>query len=210
MKDSLHEKQTASEESQLGDGMSGSSCGDSDEQSNEQIDVCSGEGIEAIVEEKEHFKAIAQRAQADLINYRSRASQEQDEVKRAVSFRILGRFLNVSDDLIRVINNAPEGVEESWMEGISLVLRNIENALEMEGVTKIEAKGALFDPHQHEALLYEQTDEASEGTVIEVIQVGYKIGDKILRPARVTVAKIPDDSSLIDGASDLEKQQEEN
>ena len=206
MKDSLNEEQATPEESQLGADMSSSYGGDAIE----QIAGYTDEGIEAIVEEKEHFKAIAQRAQADLINYRSRASQEQDEVKRAVSFRILGRFLNVSDDLGRVVHNAPEGVDEGWMEGILLVLRNIENALEMEGIIKIEAKGALFDPHQHEALLYEETSEAAEGTVIEVIQVGYRIGDKILRPARVTVAKMSDDSSLTDDTSDLEKQQEEN
>ena len=206
MKDSLNEEQATPDGSQLGADMSSSYGGDTIE----QIDGYTDEGIEAIVEEKEHFKAIAQRAQADLINYRSRASQEQDEVKRAVSFRILGRFLNVSDDLGRVVNNAPEGVDEGWIEGILLVLRNIENALEMEGVIKIEAKGALFDPHQHEALLYEETSEAAEGTVIEVIQVGYRIGDKILRPARVTVAKMPDDSSLTDDTSDLEQQQEEN
>tara|TARA_B100001013_G_C24573285_1_gene427518 strand:- start:62 stop:682 length:621 start_codon:yes stop_codon:yes gene_type:complete len=206
LKDSLNEEQSTPEKSQLGGDMSSSTCGDSIE----QIDGCADEGIQAIIEEKEHFKAIAQRAQADLINYRSRASQEQDEVKRSVSFRIIGRFLNVSDDLIRVVDNAPGGVDEGWMEGILLVLRNIENVLEMEGVMKIEAKGALFDPHQHEALLYEETREAAEGTVIEVIQVGYRIGDKILRPARVTVAKIPDDSSLTDDNSDLGKQQEEN
>lgn len=206
MKDSLNEEQATPEGSQLGDDMSSSYGGDAIE----QIDGYTDEGIEATVEEKEHFKAIAQRAQADLINYRSRASQEQDEVKRAVSFRILGRFLNVSDDLGRVVHNAPEGVDEGWMEGILLVLRNIDNALEMEGIIKIEAKGALFDPHQHEALLYEETSEAAEGTVIEVIQVGYRIGDKILRPARVTVAKMSDDSSLTDDTSDLEKQQEEN
>ena len=90
MKDSLNEEQATPEGSQLGADMSSSYGGDAIE----QIDGYTDEGIEAIVEEKEHFKAIAQRAQADLINYRSRASQEQDEVKRAVSFRILGRLLH--------------------------------------------------------------------------------------------------------------------
>ena len=102
------------------------------------------------------------------------------------------RFLNVIDDLSRALESLPEGADDSWTEGISLVLRNLEKTFESEGISKIDSFGTEFDPYQHEALMYEQTEDAEEGTVVNVIQEGYKIGDRILRPARVVVAQKPE------------------
>ena len=149
----------------------------------------SQENLEEALREKEQFRSMAQRAQADLVNYRSRAAQELEEARRTARFSILARFLNVIDDLSRAVQSLPDGADDSWTEGISLVLRNLENTFETEGVIKIDSLGSPFDPHQHEALMYEQTDEAGEGTIVSVIQEGYKINDRILRPARVVVAQ---------------------
>ena len=156
-----------------------------------------------LVKEAEHYKSIAQRAQADLVNYRSRAAQELEETRRTIKFGILGRFLNVIDDLSRAVENVPDDVNEDWGQGISLVLRNLENALEMEGVTKVDSLGAHFDPHLHDALMFEETEEKEEGLVTSVIQEGYKINDRTLRPARVVVSKAPVEETQTD------KQEEE-
>ena len=141
------------------------------------------------LKEKDRFQSIAQRAQADLVNYRSRAIQEQDEIKRTVIFGLISRFIGVADDLERAIDGIPDEIEKGWKEGILLVLRNLENSLDIEGVKKIDALGEIFDPYKHEALLYEKTSQSPEGTILNVIQNGYTLNDKILRPARVVVAQ---------------------
>ena len=156
-----------------------------------QIEL-SQENLEEALREKEQFRTMAQRAQADLVNYRNRATQELEEARRTARFAVLTRFLNVIDDLSRAVQSLPDGADDSWTEGISLVLRNLEKTFESEGISKIDSFGAEFDPYQHEALMYEQTEDAEEGTVVNVIQEGYKIGDRILRPARVVVAQKPE------------------
>jgi len=145
--------------------------------------------LKEALKEKERFQSIAQRAQADLVNYRSRVIQEQEELRRTVKSGVLTRFIGIIDDLERAISEIPDTVEKGWHEGIQLVLRNLENSLDIEGVKKIEALGAIFDPYKHEALLYEKTSESQEGTILNVIQNGYTLNGKILRPARVVVAQ---------------------
>ena len=147
------------------------------------------EHFDEIVREKEQFRSIAQRAQADLVNYRNRATQELEEARRTVKFGLLTRFLAIADDLSRAVDSVPDDADQNWSEGILLVLRNLENIFEMEGIKKIDALGAQFDPYLHEALLYEENEDANEGEIMTVIQEGYSINDRILRPARVVVAQ---------------------
>jgi len=147
------------------------------------------EKIEELTREKEQFRSQAQRAQADLVNYRNRAFQEIEESRRIVRFEVISIFLNVVDDLERAIGNIPSDMDESWYEGITLVLRSLENSLTLEGVEKIDALGETFNPHLHEALMHEERSDAEDGVVVDVIQAGYKIRDRVLRPARVVVAQ---------------------
>ena len=147
------------------------------------------EHFDEIVREKEQFRSIAQRAQADLVNYRNRATQELEEARRTVKFGLLTRFLAIADDLSRAVDSVPDDADQNWSEGILLVLRNLENIFEMEGIKKIDALGAQFAPYLHEALLYEENEDANEGEIMTVIQEGYSINDRILRPARVVVAQ---------------------
>lgn len=147
------------------------------------------EHFDEVLREKEQFRSIAQRAQADLVNYRNRAIQELEEARRTVKFGLLTRFLSVADDLSRAVDSVPNDSDQNWSEGILLVLRNLENIFEMEGVKKLEALGVQFDPYIHEALLYEENEDANEGEIITVIQEGYSINDRILRPSRVVVAQ---------------------
>ena len=103
--------------------------------------------------------------------------------------RLLGELLPILDDLERALAAAEEHQEAQLEEGVRLVHRSLAGLLERHGVTTIEADGK-FDPHVHEALL-SQPSEAEEGSVIDVVQKGYKLGDRVVRPARVVVAAPP-------------------
>ena len=156
--------------------------------------------------EIEHYKSIAQRAQADLVNYRNRATQEIEETKRIVQFGLLSRFISIVDDLERAIENLPEDSQNEWSEGVALVLRNLEKILELEGVVQIESLGKPFDPREHEALLYEGNTETEDGLIINVIQQGYRLNERVIRPARVIVSKFIEKENQED---DSKKQEDE-
>ena len=156
--------------------------------------------------EIEHYKSIAQRAQADLVNYRNRATQEIEETKRIVQFGLLSRFISIVDDLERAIENLPEDSQNEWSEGVGLVLRNLEKILELEGVVQIESLGKPFDPREHEALLYEENTETEDGLIINVIQQGYRLNERVIRPARVIVSKFIEKENQED---DSKKQEDE-
>ena len=156
-------------------------------------------------QEVSHYKSLAQRAQADLINYRNRATQEIEETKRVVQFGLLSRFISVVDDLERAMENLPEDAQNEWSEGVALVLRNLEKILELEGVVQIESMGKPFDPREHEALLYEENTENEDGVIINVIQQGYRLNERIIRPARVIVSKFIEEENQED---DMRKQED--
>ena len=156
-------------------------------ETNESVDP-----LEEALKDRDNYKSIAQRAQADLVNYRTRASQELEETRRNLKITIFHRVISVADDLSRAVESIPEDSDAQWSDGVKLVLRNFENFLDIEGVKKIESLGKEFDPNFHEALMYEDDETNEEGTIISIIQEGYQIDDKLLRPARVVVAKKPE------------------
>ena len=143
----MKEKETLEETAVGADGQDSNDGVDKDESIEDAVDLS---------QEIDHYKSIAQRAQADLVNYRNRAIQELEESKRTVQFGLLSRFISVVDDLERAMENLPEESQNEWSEGIALVLRNLEKILELEGVVQIESLGKPFDPKEHEALLYEE------------------------------------------------------
>jgi molecular chaperone GrpE len=131
-----------------------------------------------------------QRAQADFANYKKRVARDQSQVYQNAAGSIIKRFLDVVDDLERALKNRPqEGDGAAWAEGIELIYRKLLNTLETEGVTRLEAEGQLFDPNLHEAITQEDSDAHESGQIIEVVKQGYLIGDRILRPALVRVAR---------------------
>ena len=151
------------------------------------------EQLEEALREKGQFRAMAQRAQADLFNYRRRAAEEREELRRTANSQLLLKVLSVVDDLGRAITLIPEdAMAPGWLEGLHLVRRNLDNVLESEGVTSIEAEGHSFEPREHEAVHYQETPDGKEGIVIRVIRNGYKLNDRVLRAAQVTVSKAPD------------------
>jgi molecular chaperone GrpE len=126
------------------------------------------------------------RLAAEFENYRKRVAREQESLSARAAERLVKELLPIVDDLERALTAAEEHEEAKLEEGVRLVHRQLAGVLEREGLTEISTEGK-FDPHVHEALLSQPSDE-DEGTVIEVVQKGYSLGDRVLRPARVVIA----------------------
>ena len=149
--------------------------------------------LEEAERESGQFRTMAQRAQADLVNYKKRAAEEIEETRRQTASGLLLRIVAARDDIQRALDLVPEGgAAEGWAEGLELVMRNIDSALEAEGVTRTMALGTPFEPWECEAVHYVETDQAAEGTVVSVFREGYSHRGKVLRAAQVVVAKRPE------------------
>jgi molecular chaperone GrpE len=135
----------------------------------------------------EHLNDL-KRVAAEFENFRKRAARERDELFKLANERLVKELLPVLDDLGRALEAAEQHEEAKLEDGVRLVHRHLAQVLEKEGLAEIETEGK-FDPHVHEALLSQPSD-AEEGTVIEVLQKGYRLGDRVLRPARVVVAAV--------------------
>jgi molecular chaperone GrpE len=134
----------------------------------------------------EEYLANWQRSQADFINYKRRTEQERQDFNRFANANLILSLLPVLDDLERALDSTPhvKSAKHSWIEGVRLVDRKFRTTLEAQGVKPIKALGEPFDPNFHEAL---RQDKGKEGIVIEEIQTGYMMHDKLLRPAKVVV-----------------------
>src|SRR5438105_9087378 len=135
----------------------------------------------------EEYLATAQRVQADFDNYRKRAQRDQESLVARAHERLVKELLPIVDDLERALQAAHDHEEATLEEGVALVHRALADLLAREGLAEIETEGA-FDPHVHEALLSQPAEEVESGDVIQVLQKGYRLGDHVLRPARVIVA----------------------
>jgi molecular chaperone GrpE len=130
-----------------------------------------------------------QRAKAEFTNYRKRQERERELARFETVGRVAKRYLPIVDDMERALKERPmDGNEAAWSEGMELIYRKLMNILEAEGVTLIEAEGETFDPNLHEAVAQTESNEHESGQVIEVLQTGYKMGDRVLRPAIVRIA----------------------
>jgi molecular chaperone GrpE len=147
----------------------------------EQVD----ELVEATRQRDEYLDAL-QRSQAEFANYRKRVARDQAALVARAAEHLVKELLPVLDDLERALVAANDHEEAKLEEGVRLVYRSLADALAKEGLQEIETDGA-FDPHTQEALLSQPSNE-EEGTVIQVLQKGYRLGDRVLRPARVAVA----------------------
>jgi molecular chaperone GrpE len=160
----------------------------------EAAEAPSFETLQAELEEANReigqFKALAQRAQADLANYRRRVEEEREQVYHSIATRFINKLLPILDDLQRAVEHVPDGAEEAqWLEGIQLIERSLQAVMETEGVVPIEADGKPFDPWEHEALYSVRSLDNAAGTVVSVIRPGYKLHGRVLRAAQVTVAQ---------------------
>ena len=130
-----------------------------------------------------------QRARAEFTNYKKRVERDRVRFHNDAVGDVAKRFLPVVDDLERAIKDRPqEGDGATWAKGIDLIYRKMLKVLEADGITPMQAEGEMFDPNLHEAIVKTESDEHECEQVIEVLQQGYMIGDRVLRPAQVRIA----------------------
>jgi molecular chaperone GrpE len=133
------------------------------------------------------YKDGWQRAVADFSNYRKRLDRENAEIYQNAVGEIIKRYLPILDDLERALATRPEDLP--WAEGIELIYRKLQAILEAEGLKRIEAENRLFDPNFHEAISQEPNPDFESGKIIAVVQNGYMLGERVIRPALVRVAQ---------------------
>lgn len=139
-----------------------------------------------LAEEKDKYVRLF----AEFDNARKRMDREKQEFVKYANEDLIVEFLGILDNLERTVEAASEKHKEegAFLKGVEMVMAQIHELLKKNGVTRIETKGKKFDPHSHEVLMQEESDEA-EGTVIGEFQKGYLLGDKVIRTAKVNVAK---------------------
>ncbi len=146
------------------------------------------EDVERLKEEAGKNLENWQRERADFVNYKKRIEREQEQFKARLTGDIIKKFLPVIDDFERAMKVLPTGGQEaSWSEGIDLIYRKLQLVVEQEGVTRIPADE--FDPTRHEAITHEPSPDHKSGEIIEIVQQGYMLGDRVIRPALVRVAQ---------------------
>ena len=162
----------------------------------EEIETETNQLLEALQQELAECRSKSdeyldgwQRARAEFTNYRKRVERDQALMQQTLTGSIVKRYLEIVDDLDRALKNRPqEGEGASWADGIELIYRKLINILESNGVTIMPA-AAMFDPNLHEAITSEESDQHQSGEIIEVVQQGYLLSDRVLRPALVRVAR---------------------
>jgi molecular chaperone GrpE len=185
-----------------------------EDQSIEQEDESTSVDSDALAEARaqaQDYLSHLQRVQADFINYRGRIEQERVEARRFSNAELIKRILPILDDLDRAEANRPDGQGDSpearWAEGVLQTVRKLEKSLAAEGVTRIEAVGREFDPSEHEAVMQQETAPDMAGKVVSEAQTGYRLHDRVLRPAMVVVGKaateqVDDDTEKAGSAAD--------
>ncbi len=156
----------------------------------------------AAAEAKDRHMRLA----ADFENYKKRARQEQVETIQHASAELINRLLPGLDDLHKALEHRPKGIDPSWLKGVELSVRKLEEALSAHGLEAINAVGKPFDPKLHEAVGHEESREHPEDTVVSELRRGYRIRDRVVRPALVKLARrpeLPDETgSDVDGSPD--------
>jgi len=132
-----------------------------------------------------------QRARAEFANYKKRVEREQEESRARVVADMLQDFVTILDDLERALRDRPtDGDAAAWASGIDMIQRKLMAVLDAEGVRPmIPVAGEMFDPNVHEAISHEPSPDHTEGQIIGIIHQGYRIGERVIRPALVRVAK---------------------
>lgn len=139
--------------------------------------------------EKDELICLAQRKQADLENFRRICRMKEEEIRTYGLFDFLERLLPVLDNLERALLTASEdeSVSESYLQGLLMIRKQLQQLLEQEGVVEIEALGKQFDPHYHDAVMQIASGEGDPGSVVEELQKGYLYKDRVLRHTKVKV-----------------------
>ena len=157
----------------------------------EEIAELRSELDEALAKANEYLNGW-QRERADFFNYKRRIDREQSQGGQNALGNAIRRYLDIADDLDRALKNQnrpKEGDGAVWADGIELIYRKLMGAFEADGVKTIETEGKSFDPNLHEAISQEDSPDHESGQIIGVVQAGYILGERVIRPARVRVAR---------------------
>ena len=148
------------------------------------------EELDDMRQKVDEFSDGWQRERAEFANYRKRIERDREAERQNSKIDVIKKYLTVNDDFERAMKNIPqENVQAAWLEGLQLINQKLKNLLEGEGITPIPAENKAFDPVLHEAISHEDNPDFESGQIIEVVQKGYTIGDRVIRPALVRVAK---------------------
>jgi molecular chaperone GrpE len=162
--------------------------------SNEASSEVTGD-LKALLTENTDMRDKLLRAMADMENLRRRTEREKEDTARYAISNFARDVLTIGDNLRRVIEHVPEEAAgkdpalKSFLEGVELTERELLKMMEKHGVTRLEPMGQRFDPNQQQAMYEVPTTDVPEGTVVQVMQAGFTIGDRVLRPALVAVSK---------------------
>ena len=157
-----------------------------------RIETLSAERDAATTAAEEYLAAL-QRERAEFLNFKRRTAEERDREFGLAGEDLIRKVLNVADDFDRAIEARPAAIaEDPWFEGIAAIDRKLRLLLESEGVTTIDAStGTPFDPREHEAIVNVPGTGRPEGEIVEAVRRGYRLRDRVLRPALVAVAAAP-------------------
>jgi molecular chaperone GrpE len=140
-------------------------------------------------EERDQFLALLQRTQADFDNYQKRNQREREQERRYMHQGLASGLLPIVDNLERALGAAQQAGERGpLVQGVGMVHTQLLALLQKHGINRIEAEGKPFDPNEHEAVMQQPADQVPPNTVVKVLEQGFKIHDRVLRPARVIVS----------------------
>src|SRR4030066_792370 len=157
----------------------------------EEIAQLRSELDQALAKANEYLEGW-QRERAEFFNYKKRMEREQSQGGQNALGNAIRRYLDIADDLARALKNKnrpADGDGAIWAEGIDLIYRKMIGAFEADGVKTIDSDGKYFDPNLHEAISHEDSPDHESGQIIDVVQPGYILGERVIRPARVRVAR---------------------
>jgi molecular chaperone GrpE len=155
----------------------------------EELDLLKKELEQSRAETHEYLDGW-QRSRAEFANYKKRIERDQAQIHQVTAGNIIKRYLEILDDLDRALKHKPQDEEgASWAAGIELIFHKFLSILEAEGIAVMETDGKYFDPNLHEAISQADVAGYESGQIVEVIHKGYMIGERVLRPALVRVAK---------------------
>lgn len=145
--------------------------------------------VEKLTSERDTMRDDLQRIAADFENYKRRAQREREQASSAAESKLLGELLTVIDEMERAVVHAEEAEEShpQIVEGIRTVRSRLEGVVHTHGLERIDTS-CLFDPNLHDAMMVQQDPTAEEGAILQVLESGWKLGDRVLRHARVIVA----------------------
>ena len=150
---------------------------------------------EEILRERDEYLDALQRLQAEFTNFRKRVLRDAEQQSKRASSEVIEELLPVLDNFERAMKAAAEHDEKLLTSGVEIVYGQLREILTRRGLCEIKAEGAAFDPTRHEAVLCQPSEEHGEGTVMQVLEKGYRLDDKVVRPAKVIVSTAPDERS---------------